>query len=214
MAIQAIERRRVSFRWATIFAASLLIAGCNRMEDTTQNLTRAIDSYYNTHPSCLWPEAMKFPVEQDTSNPKETKRLDALVYQGLLARAASPKVMVSAGQPSDIYNLTPKGQSAWTPDPKQPGFGNLCYGHRTVTSIDSSSPTSNKDGATTDVVYRYSIAAPAAWAADPETQAAFPALQADLSGNQVARATLTDTHKGWQVTSAPWAHISDSDIYK
>jgi hypothetical protein len=215
MGPKIIKRRRASLRWATAGALAILFtAGCNRMEDTTQNFTTAINKYYKTHPSCVWPEAMKFPVQQNASNTKEIKRYDALVYQGLLARTTTQKVMVTAGEPVESYDLTPQGRAAWIADAQQHGYGNLCYGHRTVTSIDSSSPTSSQNGATTDVIYRYTISGVPAWAKAADTQTTFPGLGADLSGNQVGHATLNDSRTGWQVVSAPWTHIPDSDIYK
>ena len=216
MATQEIKRRRASSRYIAICGiATLFAAGCNRTEDTTANFTKAINTYYSAHPSCLWLDPVKFPVQEDASNPKEIRGYDALVHQSLLVRASvDQKMMVASAAPVSSYDLSDKGRLTWTADPQQPGSGNFCYGHRVVASIDSASPTSSQNGATTDVVYRYSITGAPDWAKSPEVLADFPNLQADLAGTQVAHATLTDTPKGWQVTSAPWAHISDSDIYK
>jgi len=216
MEIQLIKQRRASSRWVAAGAAAILFAsGCNRMGDTTENFTSAIDKYYNTHPSCLFTEPMNFPLQADDSNSKQASGFDALVHQALLARgSAEARVMVAAGQQENTYNLTAKGHAAWTADAQQAGFGNFCYGHRTVTAIDSSTPTTSRNGATTDVVYRYVINGAPQWAQAAEVQTDFPNLQGDLAGTQVGRATLTNTRKGWQVSSAPWAHISDSDIYK
>jgi hypothetical protein len=216
METHAIKRRRVSPRWAASCAVAVLFAaGCSRMEDTTANFTQAINSYYSSHPSCIWPEAIEFPLQESTLSSREISGYDALVHQSLLVRNSGPaKVTAADGSPGNTYDLSPKGRATWSADPKQPGFGNFCYGHRVVTSIDSSTPTSRKNGATTDVVYRYTVSDAPDWAKAAEVQADFPALQGDLSGKQVGRATLTDSRKGWQVTSAPWAHIPDSDIYK
>jgi hypothetical protein len=186
------------------------------MEDTTANFAKAIDTYYSEHPSCLWTDAAKFPVEEDAADTRDTMAYDSLVYQGLLVRTADEKkAMLVADKSVTNYDLSPKGRSLWVADAQHPGYGNFCYGHRKVTSIDSSTPTSSSNGATTVVVYRYSIVgATPEWARAAETQTAFPALHADLSGTQVGSATLKDTRKGWQVARAPWAHISDSDIFK
>jgi hypothetical protein len=210
------RKRRLSVLCVTVCVVVLLASGCSRMEDTNANFTKAINKYYSDHPSCLWPDPVKFPVEEeDASSPREITGYDALVDQTLLVRATDPrKVLVAEGKLAHNYNLSDQGRRIWTADPQQPGFGNLCYGHRVVAGIDSTSPTSSQNGATTNVVYRYTIADVSPWAKSVETQTAFPSLQADLSGNQVGRATLTDTRKGWQVSSAPWAHIYDSDIYK
>jgi len=206
------RRRRATSRWIALCGAAILFtAGCGRMEDTTQNFTNAIDKYYSAHPSCLWPDAVEFPVREDAAGPREISGYDALVHQALLVRKTD---QTKAAGPGNAYDLSLQGRAAWVPDRQQAGFGNLCYGHRKVTSIGSSSPTTSQNGATTDVVSRYVIEGAPEWAKTAEVQTDFPRLQADLSGNQVGRATLTDTRKGWQVTSAPWAHISDSDIYK
>jgi hypothetical protein len=185
------------------------------MEDSSANCAKAIDKYYSYHPSCVWPENLKFPIQEASSDPKEIMGYDALVHQDLLVRSAGGKMMVADGPPVSSYDLSGKGRTVWTIDQQRPGYGNFCYGYRTVTSIDSSSPTTSKNGATTDVIYRYTIRDVSDWAKTDEIKADFPGLQADLAGHQVGRATLTDNAiKGWQVTSAPWAHISDSDIYK
>lgn len=209
-------RSRVVCRRAIIVAAATLFtAGCSRMEDTTANYTRSIDAYYASHPSCLWSESVKFPVEQDSSSTREVRAYDALVHEGLLVRSSAQKTLIDTASPKmDVYDLSDKGRGLWAADPQDAGSGDFCYGHRKVTNIDSSTPTTSKSGATTDVIYRYTITGAPAWATSPEMQMAFPGLGADLSGNQVGRVTLTDSRKGWQVLTAPWAHISDSDIYK
>jgi len=85
---------------------------------------------------------------------------------------------------------------------QQPGFGNFCYGHRKVSSIDSATPTSSAAGATTQVAYHYTVADAPGWASAAETQNAYPQVHANLNGPQSAHATLTNTSNGWQVTSA------------
>ena len=135
--------------------------------------------------------------------------------QGLLTRAAGQKtVMVIASKPVNNYDLSQKGHGEWVADAKQPGYGNLCYGHRKVVAIDSSAPTTSSEGATTTVVYRYAVKDVPEWAKAAEMQTAFPGLRADLSGHEVGRASLKDTKTGWEVAGAPWAHIQDSDIYR
>jgi hypothetical protein len=218
MGTHEIKRRRASSRYVAVCAlAVLLVSGCARMEDTNANFANAIDKYYSYHPSCVWPENLQFPIQEDASDPKEVRGYDALVHQELLVRTAGKSMTVADGPqaPTNSYDLSSKGRSEWTIDQQKPGFGNFCYGYRTVTNIDSATPTTSKTGATTDVVYRYSIRDVPDWAKSAEVKADFPGLQADLSATQVGRATLTDNAlKGWQVTGAPWAHISDSDIYK
>jgi hypothetical protein len=66
--------------------ALLLVTGCNKKADNTINYKSAINSYYSMHPVCLFPEAVKFPVQAATSDASKTAPYDALVDQGLLVR--------------------------------------------------------------------------------------------------------------------------------
>lgn len=192
---------RVSLLGAAAFA--LLATGCNKKTNNSANFSNAINTYYSAHPSCLWSDPVKFPVQVDTSDTSKTTGYDALVDQGLLVRTtAEKKKMIIASKQVTNYDLSDKGRSAWTADVQQPGFGNFCYGHRKVNSIDSSTPTSSQVGATTQVSYHYTVVDAPAWATATETQNAYPQLHTDLSGPQSAQATLTNTSNGWQVTGA------------
>ena len=200
-------------RTIALCAAIILFAvGCNKKDDNSINFTNAIDSYYSTRPACLWSEPKKFPVQADTSDTSKTAHYDSLVDQGLLVRTtAEKKVMIIASKQVNNYDLSDNGRSAWTADVNQPGFGNFCYGHRKVNSIDSSTPTTSAEGATTQVNYHYTLTGSPAWATAPETQNAFPQLHSDLTGSQAGQATLIDTHAGWQVAVAKPAHTSSAD---
>ncbi len=193
-------------------AAIFLVTGCNKKADTTPNFANAIDTYYSAHPACLWPEPIKFPVQADTSDTSKTSGYDALVDQGLLIRTtAEKKKLIIASKQVNNYDLSDKGRSAWTADVNQPGFGNFCYGHRKVSNIDSSTPTTTSEGATTQVSYHYTLANPPDWATAAETQTAYPRLRSDLAGPQSGHATLTNTNNGWQVAAARSAN-SDGQI--
>jgi hypothetical protein len=184
-------------------AVALLATGCNKKADNTLNYSNAIDTYYSAHPACLWSDSVKFPVQVDTSDTSQTTGYDALVDQGLLVRttAEKKKLIITSKQVTN-YDLSDNGRSAWTVDVQQPGFGNFCYGHRKVSSIDSSTPTTSDVGATTQVAYHYKLADAPGWATAAETQNAYSQVRADLSGAQAAHATLTNTSNGWQVTGA------------
>jgi hypothetical protein len=43
-------------------AIIVLTIGCNKKDDNAINFTRAIDTYYDAHPACLWANPVKFPV--------------------------------------------------------------------------------------------------------------------------------------------------------
>ena len=199
------------FRAAAIGAAVLLLAtGCDKKADNTLNYKSAINSYYAAHPACLFSEPVKFPVQVATSDASKTAPYDALVDQGLLVRTSAEKKIIILSKQENNYDLSDQGRAAWAADTSQPGYGNFCYGHRSVSSLDSATPTTSNPGATTQVSYHYSIADTPGWATAAETKTAFPALQTDLAGPQPATATLTDTSNGWQVSSvldANGAHV-------
>ena len=181
----------------------LAAAGCNKKADNTSNYKSAINSYFSTRPPCLWSSPKKFPVQAGTSDTDKTSDYDALVDQGLLVRTtAEKKVFIIASKQVNNYDLSDKGRGAWTADQTQPGFGNFCYGHRSVSSIDSATENNGQVGATTVVDYHYSLADVPGWASAAETQNAYPQLKADLAGPQAAQATLSDTSNGWVVTGA------------
>jgi hypothetical protein len=187
---------------ATTGAIVFLNVGCNKKDDNSINFTSAINTYYSAHPACLWSDPVKFPVQADTSNASKTSGYDALVDQGLLVRTtAEKKVLIIASKQVNNYDISDNGRSAWTADVNQPGYGNFCYGHRRVSAIDSSTPTTSAAGATTQIAYHYTLADAPAWATAPETQTAYPQLHSDLSGPQAGQATLTNTSNGWQVSA-------------
>ncbi len=144
--------------------AALVAVGCNKKADNTMNFTNAINAYYSAHHACLWPDPVKFPCQETPSDPSKTSGYDALVDQGLLVRTtAEKKVMIIASKQVNNYDLSDKGRSSWTADTTQPGFGNFCYGHRKVSSIDSSTPTTSQVGATTQVSYHFTFSDAPAW---------------------------------------------------
>ncbi|RXH58732.1 hypothetical protein [Granulicella sibirica] len=193
-----------SVRVALVCGAALMgAAGCKKTADNTINYKSALNTYYSSHPACLWSEEKKLPAQEDTSDTTKTAPYDALVDQGLLVRTTDEKkkLLVLSKQVTN-YDLSDKGRSSWTADPNQPGYGNFCYGHRTVSSIDSATPTTDQPGATTQVSYHYGFTDAPGWATAPETQTAFPSVQANLASGQTGSATLTNTTNGWAVTSA------------
>lgn len=182
----------------------LLAAGCKKTEDSTPNYKTAINDYYLTRPACLWSQPKQFPMQVDTKSDPNTAQYDALFDQGLLTRttAQKQKLLVLSKQVTN-YDLSANGRNAWTADTQQPGYGNFCYGHWEVSSIDSSMPTESKVGATTTVDYHAKVSGAPGWATAAETQNAYPELKANLAGPIAEKATLTDFDKGWAVTTAP-----------
>jgi hypothetical protein len=183
--------------------AVLLVAGCKKTADNTSNYKSAINAYYSSNPSCLWSTPQKFPTQVAASDDSQNAPYAALVDQGLLQRTTSEKKIIIISKQELNYDLTDKGRSAWTADANQPGYGNFCYGSRSVSSIDSATPNNGEPGATTTVSYHYSFSNAPGWAKAPETQTAFPQLQSDLNGTGATTATLADTNNGWQINTPP-----------
>jgi hypothetical protein len=177
-----------------------LAAGCSSKKDANKtNFKDAINTYYSAHPECLWTTAVKFPTRADTSDTSKTAGYDALTDQGMLARAQdSRKVFIFGTKQVSDYDLTDKGRAAWTADPQQPGFGNFCYGHRDVTSVDDL--TAN--GGTGTANYHYQLGGVASWADNAEVKTAFPAVQANLAGPMSDKANLVLGDNGWVMTKS------------
>jgi hypothetical protein len=185
-----------------MLGASLLLAGgCNKKADNTMNYKAAINDYYQAHPACLWSQPKKLPVQAATSDDAKTQGFDALTDAGLLTRTTGEKkVLIIASKQVNNYDVSEKGRSAWTADPTQPGYGNFCYGHRDVTSIDNVTNGADSSGnKTAQVSYHYKIGDAAAWANSPEMKTAFPDLATVLSGPQADNASLTMTGDHWQL---------------
>src|SRR6202020_3592528 len=149
----------------------------NTGSDNDLNYKTAINDHFKAFPICIWSQPKKFPVQAATSDDAKTEGYDALTQEGLLVRTtAEKKVLIVASKQVNNYDVSDKGRSVWTADVDQPGFGNFCYGHRKVSGIDSSTPTTSAVGATTQVTYHYVLADTPAWASAPETQNAYPQL--------------------------------------
>jgi hypothetical protein len=190
---------------SALLAAMLLTAGC-RKTNSVDKLTfkSTINSYLAAHQECVWGDTKKFPAQADTSNDEQTKGYDALTDAGFLVRKSAEKkrFLIGSKQVND-YDLSDKGRSTWTADPTQPGYGNFCFGHREVTTIDNFTPADNPDATQFVVNYHYDVASAPGWAKTAEMQTAFPKIASDISGQLTGVATLAKSSSGWQVTGAP-----------
>jgi hypothetical protein len=189
-------------------AVTLVLAGCNGNKSNSGTNSNgayksAINSYYTAHPVCLWSSPVKFPTEADPKNEDQSKGYDALTDAGMLTRTAAQKKRFLVGSKEiSEYDLSAQGRSQWQADQNQPGYGNFCYGHRDVTSIDGASE-STANGVTQETVnYHYDLTGVPDWAKSAEMKAAFPNLAQNESGQQTATATLVQTQNGWQVSNA------------
>ncbi len=198
-------RRTIVRQTLPLLVCSLLLSasGCSsRKAASKDNFKTSIGNYYNAHPECVWSSPVKFPVEADPNKGDGTAGYDALTDAGLLARtSAQKKVFIFGSKQVNDYDLSSRGRSVWTPDSTQPGYGNFCFGHRNVQTIDNFTTSSDNNHAElANVDYRYTLAGVADWAKTAEMQTAFPTIAADLAGPKVDKATLINTDDGWQVS--------------
>jgi hypothetical protein len=178
---------------------ALIATGCNKGDNNDLNYKTAINDHFKAFPACIWSEPKKFPVQAATSDDSKTEGYDALTQEGLLTRTtAEKKVLIIASKQVNNYDLSEKGRTSWTPDSSQPGYGNFCYGHREVTSIDNSTLGTNGAGAkTVDVNYHYQVANVADWANSQEMKTAYPSIASSLGSNSSDTATLVTTGDHW-----------------
>jgi hypothetical protein len=180
----------------------LITTGCSKTDDSKRNYQAVLDDFYKAHPLCLWSEPKKFPVEARTSDETKTQSYDALTDAGLLIRStAEKKVFIIGSKQVNNYDISPeKGRQSWTADPSQPGYGNFCYGHGVVTSVDNASLSTNSAGLrTVQVNYHYKIEDVPAWADSQEIKTAFPSVGSASVGSQASVATLVMNGTTWQV---------------
>jgi hypothetical protein len=197
---------RSNFKSCGMLCVALIFTmdGChgNINEPDTLSFKVALNDHYRIQPICVWNSPVKLPAQVDASNDIQTKGFDALTDAGLLTRKAEEKkrFLIGSKQVTD-YDVSDTGRTQWRPDTSQPGYGNFCYGHRQVTSIDSFTPVTAEDGAkVTTVNYHYEMTDVPDWAQSAETKTAFPKVPAALAGPQPAAAKLVQTQNGWQVS--------------
>jgi hypothetical protein len=180
-------------------AGIMIVAGCSNAPPPAEraDYSQTLNRYYEGRPMCLWPDSVKFPVEDATPDQAAGRGFVALTNAGLLARKPAAK---GAPKGSYTFDLTPEGRSAMEPDVFNKGAGNFCYGHRKVSSIDGARQNSRS---TELVDYHYNVAQPAAWALEYSIQKAFPQVVGELQGSHKAEATLLDTTDGWQISGTP-----------
>ena len=178
------------------------VAGCHKNAVDKSAFESAIDTWYSAHPVCVWSAPVKFPAQADAKDEDQTQGFDALTEAGMLTRTPEEKkrFLIGSKQVND-YDLSGKGRSTWTADPSQPGYGNFCVGHPSVTSVDSYTPPDNTDATQYNVAYHYAVRNLPDWASSAEMKTAFPTLVTVTSGQQTATATLVKGNAGWQVTA-------------
>ncbi len=176
-------------------------SGCKKNEVDKGAFKSAINNYLGAKQTCLWSAPIKFPVQADTQNDEQTKEFDALTDAGMLTRTSAEKKRFLVGSKQvNNYDLSEQGRPNWKADSSQPGYGNFCYGHAEVTSIDGYTPASD-DATQYAVTYHYATNGLPGWASSAEMKTAFPKLN-DASAPQPGSANLTKSSDGWIVQNA------------
>jgi hypothetical protein len=195
-----------------VCGAMVMAAGCRKTNTVDKGAFKsALNDYYSARQECVWSSPVKFPAQADTSNDEQTKGFDALTDAGLLVRKSAEKkrFLIGSKQVND-YDVSDKGRSTWTADQTQPGYGNFCFGHREVTTVDSYTPSDNPDATQFNVAYHYDVTGAPDWATTTEMKTAFPKIATDTSGQQTASANLVKSTNGWQVGSVQPASDSSA----
>ncbi len=169
-------------RW--LIGVSLLFAGCNpAVKPTNANYIATLNAYFPDHKDCLLDGSIKFPFE--TGDATLTKQMDALAAAEIVEIHRAPIIKMTR------YTLTDYGTKVGA---------HLCYGHREVTAILTSTTPAVANGFTeTQVTYRYKIEDMPVWAKTPQVVAAYPTLAHEASGDATGKATLALTRVGWSV---------------
>jgi hypothetical protein len=97
------------------------------------------------------------------------------------------------------YELSDKGLAAWRSDPKQPGYGNFCFGHFNVTAIENATPNDPSNPTQYTVKYQYEVEGIPDWARTPESMRTFPKIAADTSIRSATVTLVKGDDGGWVV---------------
>jgi hypothetical protein len=194
------QRIAVALALTGLFAGA---AGCRQKVDRAPFVSAINKSFAGRH-DCVWPEAIKLPVEVDPAKDARIAGFEALTDADLLIREVVVKKPAPVGsEPMKKYNLSDKGHSLWTPEPNHPGYGNFCFGHFNVTAIDKATPNDSSNPSQYTVTYSYEVEGIPGWMRTPESMRAFRKIAADTS-IQSATATLIKGADGsWEVVSPP-----------
>lgn len=192
------ERIALALLVAGLFAWA---AGCKKQVDHTEFISAINKSFVGRH-ECIWPEAIKLPVQADPTKDDRIRDYEALTDAGLFIRGYVVKKGVLLGSKQvNNYDLSDKGHPSWTPDPQRPGYGNFCFGHFNATAIDSATPNDSANPTQYTVHYQYEVLGIPEWVRTPESMRAFPKLAADTSIQSAAATLVKGVDGGWVVVA-------------
>ena len=179
--------------------------GCKKQVDHAEFISAINKSFVGRH-ECVWPEQVKLPAEVDPSKDERIRAFEALTDAGLLLRGSEEKKRFLVGsKPVNVYDLSDKGHSSWSPDANQPGYGNFCFGHFNATAIVNAAPKDAANPTQYTVDYRYEVEGIPEWVRTPESMRAIPKLAADTSIQSATATLFKGTNGGWAVDSPPSA---------
>lgn len=176
--------RTFAAKTALLLVSLWIFAGCNtKAKPTPENFTKAINTYFLERSECLFPN-IRFPFA--TSDPEETKQMNALVRARLLESTYESAVKTTR------YTVSRTGQRF------APRF---CYGHREVSSIDNSTPvkTGPSGFPETSIDYHYTLKDVPVWAQSSDIAGAFPKMAEATTKGGADKIDLAQTLAGWQV---------------
>ena len=175
--------------------------GCKKQVDHAEFISAINKSFVGRH-ECVWLESVKLPAQVDPSKDERIRAFEALTDAGLLLRGSEEKKRFLVGSKQvNVYDLSDKGHSSWTPEANQPGYGNFCFGHFNATAIDKATPNDPSDPTQYTVTYRYEVEGIPDWARTPESMRAFPKIAADTSIQSATVTLVKGTDGGWVVGS-------------
>ena len=188
---KVVESMRILGSGAAALVLLLGMTGCqSKTAATKENFTVALNTYYASHDDCMFPGGLRFPYEVSARSgagdgPVSAKQLDALANAGMLQKTDDKELHINR------YVLTPAGTRATV---------RFCYGHRMITSIDSSTEPAKVNGyPETQLQYHYTLMDVPLWAKSESLQAAFPEMGKAVKGGGEGKARLSQTLAGWQV---------------
>jgi hypothetical protein len=175
--------------------------GCKKEVDHAEFISAINKSFVGRH-ECVWSEPVKLPAQVDPSKDEKIRSFGALADAGLLLKGSDEKKRFLVGSKQvNVYDLSDKGHSSWTPDAHQPGYGNFCFGHFNATAIEKATADNSDSPTRYTVNYRYEVEAIPDWVRTPESMRAFPNLAADTSIQSAIANVAKDTNGGWVVES-------------
>lgn len=159
----------------------------------------AIDAYYGRKPVCIWKTSVKFPLFSHDDSFKVLRDEGLLRYRWSIADSLDLDSDSMPDPRPEKFWLSGKGQAIWTEDPSKPRFGNFCFGHLSVTTIDGFTPSQSNPGQYV-VSYHASVPSLPDWASSARMKAAFTIVALASSGRETWTATLARNGMGWEVT--------------